>query len=155
MSDFDIDKDYYKTLEILKNASDTEIATAYKTLAARYHPDKHQGNDLEDLARDKLTELNEAHKVLSNNKLKARYNLARSNRNKTDNLSAGTPCTPHAPDQINTKKLFQLIKWALILFTSPIWLKFIRTPRTALVVVSTIAILWFVPKLIKKLRKPK
>ena len=36
---------YYKILEINKNASLLEIKKAYKKMAIKWHPDKHKEND--------------------------------------------------------------------------------------------------------------
>jgi len=36
--------DYYKTLNISKTATETEIKSAYRKLARKYHPDLNPGN---------------------------------------------------------------------------------------------------------------
>ncbi len=62
-------KDYYETLGISKDASKDEIKRAYKKLAKKYHPDlnKADGNE------EKFKEINEAHKVLSDDNARANY----------------------------------------------------------------------------------
>ena len=60
-----VEKDYYAILGINRNASKREITKAYRKLAAQYHPDKHQGNPLADLAEEKFKEINEAYRVLT------------------------------------------------------------------------------------------
>ncbi len=62
--------DYYKTLEVNKNASADEIKKAYRKLARKYHPDMNP-NDKE--AEKKFKELNEANEVLSNPENRAKY----------------------------------------------------------------------------------
>lgn len=62
--------DYYKTLEVSKNASADEIKKAYRKLARKYHPDMNP-NDKE--AEKKFKELNEANEVLSNPENRAKY----------------------------------------------------------------------------------
>jgi curved DNA-binding protein CbpA len=57
--------DPYAVLGVPRNASQSEIRAAYRALAAKYHPDRHQGNPLNDLAAEKLTELNLAYEILS------------------------------------------------------------------------------------------
>ncbi len=59
-------KDYYKILEISKNAKPEEIKRAFRRLAQKYHPDK--GGDPE-----KFKEINEAYQVLSNPEKKSQY----------------------------------------------------------------------------------
>jgi len=59
-------KDYYKILEVSKNASSEEIKKAYYKLAHKYHPDK--GGD-----EKKMKEINEAYQVLGNKKKKTQY----------------------------------------------------------------------------------
>jgi len=55
-------RDYYEVLGITRSASVTEIRSAYRKLAAKYHPDVNPGDHA---AEEKFKELNEAHEVLS------------------------------------------------------------------------------------------
>jgi len=57
-------KNYYEILGIGPNASRDEIRKAYRKLASKYHPDKHQGNPLQELAEEKFKEINEAYHAL-------------------------------------------------------------------------------------------
>ncbi len=63
-------KDYYKTLQVKKNATQKEIKKAFRKLAAKYHPDKNPG-DKE--AEEKFKEINEAHEVLSDPEKRKQY----------------------------------------------------------------------------------
>jgi len=62
--------DYYKVLEIDKNASEGDIKKAYRKLARKYHPDVNPG-DKE--AERKFKEINEANEVLSNKENRKKY----------------------------------------------------------------------------------
>ena len=55
-------RDYYEVLSVERTASATEIRSAYRRLAARYHPDV---NPDDHEAEEKFKEINEAHEVLS------------------------------------------------------------------------------------------
>jgi molecular chaperone DnaJ len=55
-------RDYYEVLGVDRGASGAEIRSAYRKLAAKYHPDVNQDDHA---AEDKFKELNEAHEVLS------------------------------------------------------------------------------------------
>ena len=55
-------RDYYEVLGVERTAEVTEIRSAYRRLAAKYHPDVNPGDHT---AEEKFKELNEAHEVLS------------------------------------------------------------------------------------------
>ena len=54
----------YEVLGLKPGASEEEIKAAYRELVKKYHPDKHQDNPLNDLAEEKLREVNEAYETL-------------------------------------------------------------------------------------------
>jgi len=62
-------KDYYKTLNISKDATKEEIKKAYKKLAKKYHPDLNKDPD----AEQKFKEISEAAAVLSDDKKRQQY----------------------------------------------------------------------------------
>ncbi|KAI9814135.1 MAG: DnaJ- protein scj1 [Phylliscum demangeonii] len=55
-------EDYYRLLEIDRQASERDIKRAYRTLSKKYHPDKNPGNDS---AHKKFVEVSEAYEALS------------------------------------------------------------------------------------------
>src|SRR6187431_120230 len=62
--------DYYKILEINKNATEADIKKGYRKLARKYHPDLNPNNKE---AERKFKELNEANEVLSNPENRKKY----------------------------------------------------------------------------------
>ncbi|MEW8974492.1 MAG: DnaJ C-terminal domain-containing protein [Tissierellaceae bacterium] len=73
-------KDYYKILEVDKNASQEEIKKAFRRLAKKYHPDLHPDDES---AQEKFKEVNEAYEVLGNEDKKKKYDMFGSNYNFT------------------------------------------------------------------------
>jgi len=62
--------DYYKVLDVNKNATEKDIKKAYRKLARKYHPDV---NPNDKLAEKKFKEINEANEVLSNLENRKKY----------------------------------------------------------------------------------
>jgi molecular chaperone DnaJ len=63
-------RDFYEVLGVAKDANESEIKSAYRKLAIKYHPDKNPG-DKE--AEEKFKEAAEAYGVLSDKNQRARY----------------------------------------------------------------------------------
>ena len=64
-------KDYYKILELENNKVTIEqIKTAYRKQAKKYHPDVNVGNKI---AEERIKDINEAYRVLSNPSSKRKY----------------------------------------------------------------------------------
>lgn len=62
-------RDFYDILGVSKNASESEIKSAYRKAALKWHPDKNKDKD----ATEKFKEVNEAYEVLSNKDKRAKY----------------------------------------------------------------------------------
>jgi curved DNA-binding protein len=63
-------KDYYKTLGVERNASESDIRKAYRKMAMQYHPDRNP-NDKQ--AEERFKEINEAYQVLNDPQKRAHY----------------------------------------------------------------------------------
>lgn len=71
-------KDYYKILGLDSNkVSLNDIKIAYRDLAKKYHPDVNVGNSI---AEERFKDINEAYRVLSDNKSKKKYDRMWVNR---------------------------------------------------------------------------
>jgi curved DNA-binding protein len=63
-------KDYYETLGVARNASDTDLKKAFRKLARQYHPDVAKDKKQ---AEEKFKEINEAYEVLSDSAKRKKY----------------------------------------------------------------------------------
>jgi curved DNA-binding protein CbpA len=63
----------YALLGVSPDATGPEIRRRYLELVERYHPDRHQGNPLNELAGERLREVNRAYAVLSDPVSRAEY----------------------------------------------------------------------------------
>src|SRR5688572_14885299 len=61
---------YYEILSVKREASEKEIATAYRKLALKYHPDT---NPDDESAMEKFKEAAEAYEILADAEKRARY----------------------------------------------------------------------------------
>ena len=63
-------KDYYKILDVKKDATQDEMKKAHRKLARKYHPDLNPGNKA---AEDRFKEIQEAYDILSDDAKRAKY----------------------------------------------------------------------------------
>ena len=68
-------KDYYEILGVKRDASDSEIKSAYRKLARKYHPDVNKTKE----AETKFKDINEAYEVLSDKAKRQRYDSLGAN----------------------------------------------------------------------------
>ena len=59
-------KSPYEVLGVSTAATADEIKRAYRTLVKQYHPDHYKDHPLEDLAKEKMQEINDAYDQLTN-----------------------------------------------------------------------------------------
>ena len=57
-------QEYLEIMSLNQNYSIDELKNSYKTLIKKYHPDKYEGNELRELAEEKLKKVNEAYSFL-------------------------------------------------------------------------------------------
>mmetsp|Transcript_140582 Transcript_140582/g.244731 ORF Transcript_140582/g.244731 Transcript_140582/m.244731 type:complete len:203 (-) Transcript_140582:1968-2576(-) len=69
------ENDYYAILEVPRDASEAEIAKAYRKMALRYHPDKHvsASPEVKEAMAKRFRQINHAYEVLSDNAQRAQY----------------------------------------------------------------------------------
>ena len=70
-----LDKDFYSTLGVSKDADEAELKKVYRKLARKYHPDSNPGDAA---AEAKFKEISEAYSVLSDKEQRAEYDQIRA-----------------------------------------------------------------------------
>src|SRR5665647_2178011 len=71
-------KDYYKILGVDPKATESEIKTAFRKAARKYHPDLHIKSEKAE-AEEKFKEINEAYAVLGDKEKRSQYDLLGTN----------------------------------------------------------------------------
>jgi len=67
-------RDYYEILGLTKTATASEIKSAYKKMALKWHPDRNGKTEADKkAAEEKFKEINEAYQILSDTKKKQTY----------------------------------------------------------------------------------
>jgi DnaJ-class molecular chaperone len=76
-----MDRDYYADLGVARDATSEEIGSAFRKLAARYHPDRNPGDRA---AEEKFKHIAEAYNVLRDPKSRSAYDLGGSEQVRAD-----------------------------------------------------------------------
>lgn len=61
-------RDPYEVLGVKQTATLEEVKKAYRVMVKKYHPDNYKDNPLEDLAKEKMQEINEAYDSIQSGK---------------------------------------------------------------------------------------
>ena len=135
---------YYDELGVRASATPDEISKAYKELVLRYHPDRHQGNNLEGLAREKIKRINEAYEVLSDPQKRAFYD-AGAGRSGMFRRGGGS---------FQKKSLIsKIITIAFVGACLPALSRFLKSPNEIIITVGILALLFLIPRLIARFRR--
>lgn len=78
-------KDPYVILGVQRSATEAEVKAAYKELVKKYHPDQYSDNPLQDVASEKMAEINQAYDEIINN---IRYGEAASRQSSSTNFNS-------------------------------------------------------------------
>ena len=136
---------YYDELGVKTSATPKEITKAYKELVLRYHPDRHQGNDLEALAREKLKRINAAYEVLSNPQQRALYDAGVGRTGAFRGTGGGS---------FRRKSLIsKVITIGIMVVCFSAFTRILRSPKLAAIAVAGLVLLFLVPRFIALLRK--
>ena len=99
--------DYYKILQVYKNANDIEIKKAYRKLAAKWHPDKNRNNIEE--SEKKFKEITQAYDVLKDKDKKYQYDMTKLNpMNAHRNSHTNTHMNPFKNMNVDLSNLFNM-----------------------------------------------
>jgi preprotein translocase subunit Sec63 len=111
------DLDPYSVLGVARTASESEIRAAYHALVAKYHPDRYQGNPLEDLASEKLVAINRAYEILSDPARRASFDSGQGFASGTGQPYATAPAAL-------TRKQIRWLQIVAMLLMVPLALRF-------------------------------
>ena len=92
---------YYEMLDVASTAPAEEIKRAFRREIAKYHPDKvqHLGREFQEIAAIKAAELTQAYKTLSDESLRADYDVQLKVNESGSGASSAPPPSPPPPPE--------------------------------------------------------
>ncbi|KAI9490545.1 hypothetical protein BDB00DRAFT_837611 [Zychaea mexicana] len=66
-------RDYYKILDVARDADSRDIKKAYRRKAQEWHPDKYSGDLSKEEVEKKMADINQAYEVLSDDEMRQQY----------------------------------------------------------------------------------
>jgi curved DNA-binding protein CbpA len=100
-----------------------------------------------------LTEINEAYRILSDSSIRSAYDRSRLTHERQSPNASGNYCAPTAPPPEAGRSLRYLLLLGLLILFLPFLARIIRTPKIAISIAIVLAIAWFGPRLLGKLRR--
>jgi DnaJ homolog subfamily C member 3 len=82
-------RNYYKILGLPRNCKKKDITKAYRTLAMEWHPDKFSGEEEKKVAEAKFMDIAAAKEVLTDEKLRARFDNGEDPLDAEENSNRG------------------------------------------------------------------
>ena len=119
-------------------ASADEIRSAYRSLVGRYHPDRHEKNDLKDLAVEKLIGLNSAYETLSDPHRRAAYDRELAGETPT----IGRRFRPTGTSKNAPPRYLRPVLGLLAMAVAGWALRFLHNPRVFALVALGVGALW-------------
>jgi hypothetical protein len=137
--------DPFEILGVRPDATPEQIRAAYREQVARYHPDKHRGNPLEELAASRLVEINRAYEILSDDARRAQYEAERRSRPPSRTARAANAKGPVATPSGGANVAMKLVRSLGLIVTLLFFLRFgLALGREILVIVRgfVMGVLW-------------
>ena len=134
--------DHYQALGLPTNATLGEIESAFAEISERYHPSKHTGNDLSELAAQKLAAAQQAYTVLRDTRLRAQYDRALGLRPEVASTSGANSFVSALKAQLPSLAIKGL--WIVLTFA---YVRIVKNPKIILFTLAGLALLWVIKKM--------
>jgi len=103
----------YEVLGVRESASKEDIKKAYREQAKKYHPDQYGNNPLQDLAEDKMQELNEAYDALMKGTGSSSNYESSNSYNSSNNYNTTNNSGSYSTGDYTSNNIYQSIRMDL------------------------------------------